>query len=291
MEPMNLGSAPSSPSSPGVNPNFLPAFLMGDNQPSSPNPSFSPDRSRNFSYTINSPPETGSIRSRLFSAGETQTVIVPPALDISIDKPGPPKQGLFDTLEVKKSTSTPTFNNRQNYTTDSPLMHNLSRSAIHNHGLNDSGSLTRNDSFSSIDAIKGDINSNLWVTIFGFPPSCAGMVLARLANCGTIVEKRFPAQGNWAHVKFSSPHETAKALALNGKLISNCVMIGVILHQNKEANKENTDTSLYTSPIRWRPLRQSFASPQNSNTVLPPQNVPQKSTGLVTKAMEYVFGW
>lgn len=129
-----------------------------------------------------------------------------------------------------------------------------------------------------------------WITVFGFPPSALSLVLSQLANCGPIAEKRIPSQGNWIHIKFNNLSEVAKALSLNGKLINNSIMIGVNLHYEND-NKENDGSNVFTSPIRARSLRHSFVSPQSPNSVIPPQALPQKSTGLMTKAMEYVFGW
>jgi len=279
---MTLGSAPSSPSSPGANSNYLPAFLMGESQPATPKPSLSPDVSRNVSYNLSLSEQGGNLRQKLFSplVTDSPTVTAQSPYDVGVTKPGPPKQSLFDTIDVKKTVSSPPFG--QTFVAESS--ENLPRNSLNS-------SLCRSESFSNFETIRSDVGQNLWVTIFGFPANSASLVLARFANCGNIVDKRFPAQGNWVHLKYSSALETAKALALNGKLISNCIMVGVVPHHSKQENKENKDVLFYTSPVRARSLRHSFVSPQNSNTVLAPQNVPQKSTGLVTKAMEYVFGW
>lgn len=67
----------------------------------------------------------------------------------------------------------------------------------------------------------------------------------------------------------------------------------IIHFEDKENNtvcNDATSTSVITSPNRARSLTQPYTLPRNTE-VLSPQNVPQRSTGLVTKAMEYVFGW
>lgn len=38
------------------------------------------------------------------------------------------------------------------------------------------------------------------MTVFGFPLSALTLVLAQLAECGAIVEKRRPPQGNWVPI-------------------------------------------------------------------------------------------
>lgn len=292
MEPMTLGSAPSSPASPGVNPNFLPGFLMGgDVQPSTNNPSTSPGRNRN-SGNFGKPrlSEGTSLRQKLFnqSLGDSPVPLSP--FTAVPEKPGPPKMGLFDTLEQKKKPTSPILSSTVAQFNES-VGFNESISRINEDSLNYSRNVQLNETINrgnSYNMNSKRIDSH-WITVFGFPPSALTLVLSQLANCGPIVEKKIPSQGNWVHVKFNNLSEVARAVALNGKLLSNNIMIGVTLHYDKD-NKEN-DSSVYTSPIRARSLRQTFASPQSPNSVIPPQTLPQKSTGLVTKAMEYVFGW
>ncbi|CAH1981559.1 unnamed protein product [Acanthoscelides obtectus] len=302
MEPMTLGSAPSSPASPGINPNFLPNFLMGgDSQPSTPQPSTSPGRNRtsgNFNRTgMNSEPR--SLRQKLFN----QTVSESPGPSLSPfssvpEKVGPPKVGLFDTLEHRKKTSSMPGTGVTSPIPSSTVAHFSDFTGFNDSvsRVDDNVTFSRNgnlmDSFnkSNVVTVRDKIDTN-WVTVFGFPPSTLPLVLAQLANCGPVVDKKIPPAGNWIHVKFNNTSEVARALSLNGKMLNEHTMIGVKLHYvNKQCNKEN-DQTVFTSPIRARSLRHSFVSPQSTNSVVPPQTVPQKSTGLVTKAMEYVFGW
>lgn len=293
MEPMTLGSAPSSPASPGVNPNFLPGFLMGgDIQPSTPNPGTSPGRNRNSgNYGKPRLPEGTSLRQKLFnqSLGESPGPLSPFAT--VPEKPGPPKMGLFDTLEQKRKPTSPMMSSTVAQINDA-VSFNESISRIHDDNLNSTRNMYINDppNFNAhLNMSLNKIDSH-WVTVFGFPPSALTVVLSQLANCGPIAEKIIPSQGNWVHIRFNNLSEVARALSLNGKLINNNLMVGVALYYDKD-NKENENSTIYTSPIRARSLRHSFVSPQSPNSVIPPQTLPQKSTGLVSKAMEYVFGW
>ncbi|RZC34321.1 nucleoporin NUP53, partial [Asbolus verrucosus] len=109
MEPMALGSAPSSPSSPNVNPNFLPAFLMGDtSQPNTPNPNTSPGRNRTPGRKLGSisTPDCRNSYPKLFS----QTQLESSKQSFTPHKPGPPSQGLFDTIEQKRKPTSPVMN-------------------------------------------------------------------------------------------------------------------------------------------------------------------------------------
>lgn len=284
MEPMTLGSAPSSPSSPGANPNFLPAYLMGESQPSTPVPSVSPGRNKSsgsLKIGLNST-EPRNLRQKLFNQSDAS---YQSPYTNNVEKRGPPRQGLFDTIESKKLGSPLLHSTGQNFANTS---YNDSISKI-----NDSFnySQTVNDSFRSISDVKGNGNETLWVTVFGFPPSTLSLVLAHFSNCGTIVDKKCPTQGNWVHLKFSSFNEVSRALAFNGKLVTNGIMVGVVPYNNKQTNKENLENSIYSPIPRARSLRRSIVTLPNPNQITSPQNVPQKSTGLVTKAMEYVFGW
>jgi len=280
MEPMTLGSVPSSPTSPGINPNFLPGFLIGDIPPT-PNPNVSPGRNRipgSFKSGLNIN-ESRTLRQKLFNQSLAESPSSPLPFVPGNEKAGPPKTGLFDTFDAAKKTTSPILSSTiSNF--NEPATFNESISRIH---PEETFNASRSFNMSRIEKIDSH-----WVTVFGFPPSVLNLVISQLSNCGVIVDKRIPSQGNWVHIKFNNFSEIARALSFNGKCINNNIMIGVQLHYNKE-NKENN--SMITSPTRARSLRHSFISPHSSNNVLPSQNVPQKSTGIVTKAMEYVFGW
>lgn len=296
MEPMALGSPPSSPGqSPQSNPNFLPAFLMGDQQiqtsarqMQTPNKNQQSFGFRTPTSTHEKPAQNRFLQFNDQSFNMSNVGQVP-------EKPGPPALGLFDTLEPKldfanstRIDGRPFVSPMKEFELKSPVADKrISTPQIHLRNLNDS--LSKSHPYKKQEA------ESLWVTVLGFPPHAASLVMSQLAHCGTIIDKKFPTDGNWVDIKFSNRHEVAKAMAYNGKLISNSVMIGVILH--KAENKENSNStsqetrhSIVTSPNRARSLTQPYVLSQNSE-VLSPQNVPQRSTGIVTKAMEYVFGW
>lgn len=43
-----------------------------------------------------------------------------------------------------------------------------------------------------------------------------------------IAEKKYPPQGNWVWLKFTSRMEAGRALALNGRVFSGGLMVGVL---------------------------------------------------------------
>lgn len=148
------------------------------------------------------------------------------------------------------------------------------------------------------------LSNETWVTVLGFPSSTNSIIMAHFAQCGTIVDKKFPAQGNWVHIRYSNQYEANKALAFNGKVLGGNIMVGVLPYRPQElGNKENLSCSeslqssfsnnLVSPPRPLRLLAQPYLSPHENNTSLNEitSPIPQKSTGMVTKAMEYVFGW
>ncbi|XP_057660559.1 nucleoporin Nup35 [Diorhabda carinulata] len=293
MEPMTLGSAPSSPASPGVSRNFLPNFLMGgDPQINSPNPSISPGRNKtpgNYARVSTNAIDSNNLRQKLFNhtINESSSPLSP--YSMVPEKAGPPKLGLFDSLEQKKKGSPVMSSTVGNVNDSIPFNDSILGITEENSNLR---MMSYNESMSRTPNINSHISDRIdshWVTVFGFPPSALTLILSQLANCGPIADKKVPPQGNWVHIKFNHLSEVAKALSLNCKLITNNIMIGVTPYHDKE-NKEN-ESSIYTSPLRARSLRHSFISPSSQNSVVSPQTLPQKSTGIVTKAMEYVFGW
>ncbi|XP_036318784.1 nucleoporin Nup35 [Rhagoletis pomonella] len=135
--------------------------------------------------------------------------------------------------------------------------------------------------------------TEFWVTVFGFPPSAISTILQHFAQCGTIVDKVFPPQnGNWVHLKYASRLECDKALNYNEKILGNNIMIGVTQCKDKNIiDKENVCDN-NTQPSNIRPLAQTaYKIAQNDSAVVNNANLPQKSSGLMNKAMDLFFGW
>ncbi|GJQ70515.1 hypothetical protein Trydic_g22921 [Trypoxylus dichotomus] len=196
---------------------------MGDPQPSTPNTNISPGRPKtNAKVSFSSTPtDARNLRQMLFSQSLNDSHSVQPTYNLQSERTGPPKQGLFDTIENKNVQ--PLVNSTmQSPNGEAGLSFNESFSRIGNESIryHQAVSNLNNSLNQSYAAINSQITRNergdtFWVTVFGFPPSSTSLVLAQLMNCGCIVEKKFPTQGNWVHLKYSSIHEASKALALN----------------------------------------------------------------------------
>lgn len=148
-----------------------------------------------------------------------------------------------------------------------------------------------------------------WVTVFGFPPAAASFVLTQLGSCGTVLQHVLPPNANWMHVRFQTRLQAKKAISKNGSILGGTIMVGIsscreesvlecpgssssFLLDSSLANTSvaNISTGLGT-PRSIRPLTQAFKDAQSDIKVVPNTQTPNKDTGLVSKAMEYMFGW
>ncbi|EDW00343.1 nucleoporin Nup35 [Drosophila grimshawi] len=240
---------------------------------------------------------------------------------------GPPTQGLFDTLRTEQvstaaagaatATTTPNMQQRNHL-----AMLQTSQLNSTNYSLNQSGhppTTQLNDSYvsSAPNAVNASMRAlcsplgatmspqargaEFWVTIFGFSPGASSMILHHFAMCGTIEDVvNAPQNGNWMHVRFGSRIECGKALNYNQKIIASNVMVGVtrctddtIIDKGNARllGAEGTPAPPYRPKVR--PLAQeSYNNAQYDSQVSPNRNnVPQKSSGLMNKAMDLFFGW
>lgn len=219
---------------------------------------------------------------------------------------GPPTRGLFDVLETSQTSSSYTsINVTSAQANQSKLVMNTNSPLLFS-----DGSVTSNTSES-----QGLLQ---WVTVFGFLPTDINAVLSHISSRVRIVDKH-PApqpQSNWIHLKCASEQEAQRALTCNGSIVSGSIMIGVIpctdegvvMGSDKENRaklngsikpfpsiaKGSQSPNFNMSPGRRRKLRSlaaGYSQHFSSQTAQSPENVPQKSSGLVSKAMEYMFGW
>ena len=96
-----------------------------------------------------------------------------------------------------------------------------------------------------------------------------------------------------------------KALGKNGSVMGGSIMVGIcpcsdssvldrlntsVLDCTNNTSVANLSSTLGT-PRTIRPLTQAYKEAQEENRVVPGTNTPTRNTGLVSRAMEYVFGW
>jgi len=317
---MTLGSPIASPThphygSPGSHhgyqhqSNFLPSFLMGDpssQSPSSPSlsshrPMMSPTKLRGLSLASSGTPQSPALSQQRGPALLAQNA----SLRKTAEKHGGPP-----TMSLMGGLSTPNRNNSSTMaasfgTPQTP--HHLNFPSTPKMSNNQEEIPYSPTTWEPLDPL------DVWVTVFGFPPSAASFVLSQFSGCGTVLQHSMPPNANWMHVKFQSRLMARKALGRNGAVLGSTIMVGVspctdtnVLEDinssiasptlqdtsSSVANQSvaNVNSSLGT-PRSIRPLTQAYKDAQGEYKVLPNANTPNKDTGLVSKVMGSMFGW
>ncbi|XP_016986778.1 nucleoporin Nup35 [Drosophila rhopaloa] len=242
------------------------------------------------------------------------------AHSLSHHQAGPPTQGLFDSLREQPTTpqqrshqlsmlqlQSPyqSYQSNDSFAPGAPNAINASMRALcsplgatASPGVSIAGS----KAIAAAAAAGNSRMADFWVTIFGFSPGASSMVLQHFTLCGTIVDVvHAPQNGNWMHVRFSSRIESDKALNYNHKVIAGNVMVGVARCSDRSViDKENSSglanaeppSTPAASPVLVRPFaQQAYKQARDVNIISPTKDVPQKSSGLMDKAMDLIFGW
>lgn len=153
-----------------------------------------------------------------------------------------------------------------------------------------------------------DILDECWVTVFGFPPAASSFILQQFSQYGNIM-KSVTSKGNWLHLQYQSKLQAKKALSKNGKIYGSNIMVGVMPCIEKSVmetfGKENMSTPLSSNrnetmmasptaskPVPVRPLTAAYQAARSDHQVVSNgARTPQKDANIVSKAMEYLFGW
>lgn len=106
------------------------------------------------------------------------------------------------------------------------------------------------------------------------------------------------------NIRFQTKMQAQKALSRSGRVFGNSLMIGVVpcldppsdnnvsqILENPESSVLSLNSSLAPQNRSIRPLTQSFKAAHNDHDVSAIVNTPNKNSGIVSKAMEYIFGW
>ncbi|XP_022091745.1 nucleoporin NUP53-like isoform X2 [Acanthaster planci] len=152
-----------------------------------------------------------------------------------------------------------------------------------------------------------------WVTIFGFPPAATSYIIQQFSQYGSIVKHVIASNGNWLHMQYSSKLQAKKALSKNGKVFGGNIMIGVTPCIDKSVmeggDQCNASTLQSSTPSRYpmtpqadevetskhpssiRPLTAAYKAASSNHEVLQGSSTPKKSSNVVSKTLEYMFGW
>jgi len=288
------------------NPAFLPGYLMG--QPQQPtNRVMSPtklNRSMSNMSSNNTPTTIPQITAKPINGFLTPTTPVSAMRTPSEKTGGPPIKGLY-VSSPRKKFGTPLNggnNTPRGILNCTPL--NTTPQLSFGAGTPGGGVTSTFDITDS-----GSIDGDTWVTVFGFPPSAACYILSQFSQCGTILQHHMPPNGNWMKIRFQTKMQAQKALGRSGRVFNGNLMIGVsvcldppqdainasqLLDQtgtNLDASVVSLNSSLASHNRSIRPLTQSYKAAHNEHEVSAIANTPNKNAGIVSRAMEYVFGW
>jgi len=280
---------------------FLPNFLMGDSSLSSPasgslshhRPMISPTK---LNRTLSSPAPSTPLQPKgplLLKENLNRSTRGTPG-----DKPsGPPTTSLLLSNITPNTTQNKSSLNFSHLTPSRPT-------------INNSTVFPPTSPDTDIDTCSTPLST--WVTVWGFPPSAASFIVQQMSGCGTVLQHVMTPNSNWMHVRFQTRLQASKAVAKNGSVIGGTIMVGVSPCRDEsvldQLNSSCLDTSsatagganasvaslgsgLNNTPRTIRPLTQAYKDAQNDSKVVPGTNTPNKSTGMVSKAMEYMFGW
>ncbi|XP_014205732.1 nucleoporin NUP53 [Copidosoma floridanum] len=321
MEPMTLGSPVGSPAqpqnSPGTNSGYLPGFLLGDTNAQSRTRVMTPESTRygNSGHNVQNSPVTSyttpefriNRQKAMFGGGNNLNIS---QINTENHAGGPPTKSLYDSFDTKQAgTPNLSFGNQsmnQSRFLSGGFANNTTNAPYCETPINQ----TQNES------MQGLLQ---WVTVFGFPITSLNTVLSHISSRVRIVDKHSAphSQSNWIHLKCSSEQEAQRALTCNGNIVAGSIMIGVvpctdegvIIGGDKENRSMLNDSMrLFSTPIKpagvgglnssrasgripnARPLVSGYNQHLSPQAVRTPDNVPHKSSGLITKTMEYIFG-
>ncbi|XP_025907840.1 nucleoporin NUP35 [Nothoprocta perdicaria] len=309
---MALGS-PTSPK-PGAGAQFLPGFLMGDlPAPVTPQPRAAGG------------PAVGLVemRSPLLAGGSPPQPVVPTHKDKS---GAPPVRSIYDELSSPGLGLTPLTSRPSSFSvTQSPLVGTMPSTPGTASNVFSPASIgqprkttlspaqldpfyTQGDSLTSEDQLD-----DTWVTVFGFPQASASYILLQFAQYGNILKHVMSNTGNWMHIRYQSKLQARKALSKDGRIFGESIMIGVkpcidkSVMENFERSSTTSVSSVFTPPPKslgsplqpanttristMRPLATAYKASTSDYQVVSERQTPRKDESIVSKAMEYVFGW
>ncbi|KAM4626691.1 nucleoporin NUP35 [Discoglossus pictus] len=306
-EPMTLGS-PTSPK-PGASAQFLPSFLMGDMPtPVTPQPR----------------PSMGvmEMRSPLHAGGSPPQPVVPSHKDKS---GAPPVRSIYDDVSSPGLGSTPLSSRKPvSFSVMQTPLHGAMPSTPASNVFSPATiGQTRKATLSPAqldpfytqgDALTSDDQlDDSWVTVFGFPQASASYILLQFAQYGNIIKHVMSNTGNWMHIQYQSKLQARKALSKDGRIFGECIMIGVkpcidkSVMESSEKVSTSSGSSVFTPPVKtigtptqymgtprtttMRPLAAAYKAPTSDYQVVADKQTPRKDESIVSKAMEYMFGW
>lgn len=185
-------------------------------------------------------------------------------------------------------------------------------SPLKSSSTNMEGSGDTQTQWSSVFVSGGPQQMTRSITVFGFPPNNRTDVLLSFQTHGVIENYDLGEGNNWLHITYESEWAAQKALARNGSIFQPIgVMVGVIPMQNA-LEKVSSAANSFMSPLKTtttttnksnrsatstvveEPIsifKSSVSSKNNSKFPADAINSLPSESSIVTKAVNYIFGW
>ncbi|KAJ7345562.1 hypothetical protein JRQ81_001512 [Phrynocephalus forsythii] len=119
--------------------------------------------------------------------------------------------------------------------------------------------------------------------------------------------------GNWMHIRYQSKLQARKALSKDGRIFGESIMIGVkpcidkSVMESTDRGSASPPTSVFTPPMKtpgtpvqpsstqristMRPLATAYQASTSDYQVVSDRQTPRKDESIMSKALEYMFGW
>lgn len=75
-----------------------------------------------------------------------------------------------------------------------------------------------------------------WITVFGFPSSATSYILQQFKAYGDIFQYEI-GDNNWIHIQYATKLQAQKALARNGHLFGDSLLVGVVPFRKVSGNR------------------------------------------------------
>ncbi|ORX86015.1 MPPN-domain-containing protein [Basidiobolus meristosporus CBS 931.73] len=258
------GVTQRSPPTPNVSQspkaNYLPSFLMNaaQGQPAtSYNTEFATPNKRASGWSSPQKPASGGATRDLYESRSMSAY--------SNNEDVPPSESIYDMEASPQGPRDNGFYSGAAATRPSAMSASTSASSV-----------PRENEFSHTTRLDQDRSMQLTsnsVVVFGFPPSATSLILSQFRSYGDVTSYEMsPSGGNWMTITYTSRWQAHRALAKNGKIFNNSVMIGVVpvaQDLNSGTNGEvvadmNSSINGYNTP----PPVQSVTEDRNRMTML-----------------------
>lgn len=132
-----------------------------------------------------------------------------------------------------------------------------------------------------------------WVTVYGFQPSEAAVVMRTFQTMGEVVDfgRYGPARSNWMHIRYRTRQGAQRALAQDGKQISEGLLVGVKPLNEEEAQRIVSERGEGGGSVRFAPqVPSAWSRPYRIDGDPKADGLPRPVHSTWEKITECIFG-